>query len=638
MENLIEVLIQNWRNLIGLLPEMVELDRISFAKAIGIGLLISVVLIQVVWRLVLKIKLEREGKQFALELIHKARQSQSIEQFADYILDMVCEKLTAQSYAFYKLDPKTDKYLLSSVRYTRDDLVEVGPNYSGLAPYKKEEYLQRVSVDKSPFEKTVQIVKDGNVPVLELTTEDQKSLIRISPVKKLPKKTQKSLSYFIEAVGKTYELILDVDEFKNRIDTFSISDSAVDKVVSTLGSQQGLIYMMLGLCIKKTNATSGVYIKKLDNDLVIESMINIPGNIARSIQEDPLGLKEIFDISQGDDIFVLSKNDPQFYSLPPFFTINEVKNVVFMNIIEEKEKVGLIILLKQGEAELEGLEKDDLKALHFSKNKFQELMGVHEIMKIISENFQNSLHGLMELLDNIQPYSVGYSELMARYSYIIADEMGYPEDERDDIFQAASLSNIGVLGLSNDLFFKSGKYSDFEYEAMKFHAEAGARIIESTLGNKRIADFVRYHHERIDGMGYPLGLKGDEIPSGAKIIAVVQYFLAKINGREGRDPVKFDEALESLALAKNSQLDAKSVDALINWFAKKREAFGHEKKTLGSCWDMRCSTKEICIDCPAYQNTEKNCWEFEGRGIKCHEHGNVCSTCYIKSEVMGRQS
>ena len=225
---------------------------------------------------------------------------------------------------------------------------------------------------------------------------------------------------------------------------------------------------------------------------------------------------------------------------------------------------------------------------------------------------------------------------MSRYATIVARELGLPDDHVRDIALAAALSNLGTAGLPPELLTKEGTYTDQEYERMKLHAEYGALIVEMSLGNPRAAEAIRYHHERIDGLGYPDGLRGDDIPIGARILAVVQTFLAAVNGRKHREPLSFDKALERLKTASGTQLDEAAADALREWYSRKRRSAGGEFKPLGACWEMCCAPVAACETCPAFGRREKPCWEVQG--VRCVAHGKSCATCFVYTEAMERRT
>lgn len=636
MEKWIEVIKQKFWEGIDLIPENISIGRYLTIIISVSTFLFIIFLMRLFSHIYKKIKYEKELRGISLDVISAAKTSTNCDKFIDQCFNIVCPMIDAQSYGFYRIDSKNNKYSLISVRYSREDLNEVGPSYSGLAPFTKEKYIQPISIQNQDIPNQTKTITEGKVPLLVIPFGNENALIRIFPVKKISKKMRYKLDYFAKVAGMTFDIITETEAIKSKINNVVTSDSAVNRVVNTLGTEDGLLYVIIGLCIKKTGADSGFFIKRQDEVLKPLCFVNLPKEFGSDVNEDEEGLKSMYSISDKSDIVHLSKSQPDYYKLPPYFTIYQIESVIFINIVDNNDKTGTIVLLyKEGNSN-QDFDPAKMKAVLFAKSKFLELFGVQNIMKSLSESFQGTLQGLMQLIDNIQPYTVGYSELMARFSYIIAEELDMQNDEKLDVYMAAFLSNIGVLGLSNDLYFKTGRYSEIEYEEMKFHAEAGARIIEASLGSKRVADYVRYHHERIDGLGYPTGIKGNEIPLGARIISVVQFFLAKLNGRQGRDPVSFNDALKSLEMFSDTQLDRDCVNALISWVNKKRDSNPHKERSLGHCWDMRCSTLEICMDCPVYMKEDINCWEYESKGIKCSEHGNTCKTCYIRTEVQGR--
>ena len=263
-----------------------------------------------------------------------------------------------------------------------------------------------------------------------------------------------------------------------------------------------------------------------------------------------------------------------------------------------------------------------------------ELIGYQNSLRQLSTTYINILKKLSQLLNNVG-LPVGYSEQMSRYCIIIAQELKLPEDVIKDIALSAYLSNIGVLGISTELYQKEGKYTDKEFELMKLHAEVGASIVKVTTGNERAASYIMHHHERMDGNGYPSALKELDIPIGAKIIAVVQTFLAKINGRPYRDPLPFSQALKTLSSASGAQLDPGIVRVFIEWFQVKAMDPKFNARSLGSCWEMNCSPSSVCEHCPAYGRTDVNCWDVEG--INCKAHGKTCETCFVRTELETRK-
>jgi HD-GYP domain-containing protein (c-di-GMP phosphodiesterase class II) len=240
------------------------------------------------------------------------------------------------------------------------------------------------------------------------------------------------------------------------------------------------------------------------------------------------------------------------------------------------------------------------------------------------------------MIDNLNPYTVGYSEQMMRYALSVGREMGLSGQELLDLGLAARFSNIGVIGLRRELLTKEGRYTEFEYESMKMHCEIGASMVTLATGNRRAASYILHHHERVDGYGYPYGLKGEAIPLGARILYVVQFYLAKVNGRAWRDPVPFEEAIAALLKAVGTQLDGEVVNAFITWLTRVQTHPEVQGKPLAACHEMLSVPKEICESCLVYAESGSiKCWELGDNA--CQAHGRTCATCVVRTEYLHRQ-
>ncbi len=131
-------------------------------------------------------------------------------------------------------------------------------------------------------------------------------------------------------------------------------------------------------------------------------------------------------------------------------------------------------------------------------------------------------------------YTNGHASRVAKYSKMFAKKLGKSEDEMDRIHNIALLHDIGKISVPDHILNKPGKLTDEEYMVMKNHPQKGYEILKDITIAPELALGARYHHERIDGKGYPKGLKGDEIPEIAKIIAVADTFDAMYSTRPYR--------------------------------------------------------------------------------------------------------
>ena len=168
---------------------------------------------------------------------------------------------------------------------------------------------------------------------------------------------------------------------------------------------------------------------------------------------------------------------------------------------------------------------------------------------------------LVSLIDIRDRYTGGHSARVASYVRIIALEMCLPDEELETIVFAASLHDMGKIGVPDHVLLKKGKLTDDEFEWIRKHPEWGWMALRNVDGFQNPALLVLHHHERLDGMGYPSRLRGTEIPLGSRIIAVADSFDALTTTRPYRTARTRDEALAELLRCRDVQFDAEVVNA-----------------------------------------------------------------------------
>jgi len=144
----------------------------------------------------------------------------------------------------------------------------------------------------------------------------------------------------------------------------------------------------------------------------------------------------------------------------------------------------------------------------------------------------------------------------------VAKELGFPEDEIEALRAAALLHDIGKLAIPEHIINKPGHLTPEEFEKMKIHTLVGAEILERVAFPYPVAPIVRSHHERWDGTGYPDGLKGEQIPMGARVLAVVDCLDAMSSHRQYQNAMSLDAAMEKVASMSGSAFEPRIVELL----------------------------------------------------------------------------
>lgn len=174
-----------------------------------------------------------------------------------------------------------------------------------------------------------------------------------------------------------------------------------------------------------------------------------------------------------------------------------------------------------------------------------------------------TIQALALALDAKDPYTLGHSERVAEYAEEVGRQMNLPESEIELLRYAGILHDIGKIGISDAVLNKVGKLTDAEFQLIQSHTTIGARVVKPMGVLRGVSQVIRHHHERYDGRGYPDGLKGEEIPLAARILAVADAFDAMTSDRVYRAGLAVDEAVEELIRNKGTQFDPRVVDVFV---------------------------------------------------------------------------
>jgi putative nucleotidyltransferase with HDIG domain len=180
----------------------------------------------------------------------------------------------------------------------------------------------------------------------------------------------------------------------------------------------------------------------------------------------------------------------------------------------------------------------------------------------LRDTYQNTIRAFAAAIDLKDAYTKGHSDRVARYSEAIAREMGVEGQELELISVAGYLHDIGKIVVDRAIINNPRPLTDREFKELNTHVVTGYEILSSINRPwNEIAYMTKCHHERVDGKGYPQGLRGDEIPLGARIVTVADSFDAMMTDRPYRSRLSLEAALEELRRNSGRQFDAGVVSA-----------------------------------------------------------------------------
>jgi putative nucleotidyltransferase with HDIG domain len=163
------------------------------------------------------------------------------------------------------------------------------------------------------------------------------------------------------------------------------------------------------------------------------------------------------------------------------------------------------------------------------------------------------------IIDAYDRYTYGHSTQVAEYAKALSEKLELSAEEKDRIYKAALIHDLGKVSIMDSIMGKPGPLTDEEYNILKRHPVIGAEIIGRMKGLQDLVPLVQHHHERWDGRGYPDGLEGEEIPLGARILALADSLDAMLSDRAYRPTRTFKEVIEEVARCSGTQFDPKVV-------------------------------------------------------------------------------
>ena len=249
---------------------------------------------------------------------------------------------------------------------------------------------------------------------------------------------------------------------------------------------------------------------------------------------------------------------------------------------------------ENAESEMRGLE---LGAMDFIKKPFVPevlTLRVRHIIELVrlqknladeveiktQENENLSLRivqTLAEAIDAKDNYTNGHSGRVAKYTREIARRFGYSQKRQDEIYMMGLLHDVGKIGVPDAVINKPAKLTEEEYAQIKTHPVMGDRILKNIRERPKLAIGARWHHERYDGMGYPDGLSGDDIPEEVRIIAVADAYDAMTSHRSYRDILPQDIVRKEIKNGKGTQFDPAFADIMLTMIEEDEDYTMREK-------------------------------------------------------------
>ena len=226
-------------------------------------------------------------------------------------------------------------------------------------------------------------------------------------------------------------------------------------------------------------------------------------------------------------------------------------------------------------ARVDRITKDELGVISSGVNDMADkIESLFEEQEEFSVQVIETLVGTIDAKDK---YTNGHSVRVAKYSKMIAQKLGKSSEECKQIYYVGLLHDIGKIGIPDEIINKTSRLTDEEFKIIKTHPDVGYNLLKKLTKIENVSIGAHYHHERFDGGGYPEGLKGEEIPEIARIIAVADAYDAMTSNRSYRSVMPQEKVRGELEKGKGTQFDAKFADIMLEIDMEMKESIYEQK-------------------------------------------------------------
>jgi len=245
------------------------------------------------------------------------------------------------------------------------------------------------------------------------------------------------------------------------------------------------------------------------------------------------------------------------------------RSILAVPLVSERKVVGVLEVLNKVDGS--GFNVNDLAVLMALASTAAIAISNARLHQAVLDGYKSTVKALAAAIDAKDPYTRGHSQRVMEYALLGATSLSFSPQELQAIEFGGLLHDVGKIGIDDSILRKSDGLTHGEWSVMHNHPLIGASIIGEVPFLETARDVVLHHHERYDGNGYPEGLKGEDIPIGARLLAVADAFDTMTTDRSYRPARSMDGALSALAKGAGTQFCPVAVKAFVSGFKKHQE-------------------------------------------------------------------
>ena len=266
-------------------------------------------------------------------------------------------------------------------------------------------------------------------------------------------------------------------------------------------------------------------------------------------------------------------NDARFNQRIDNITGFATKTVLAVPMVAGREVIGVIEVLNKTDST--GFNRGDLELLTVVASLAAVAINNTKLHQDVLDAYKSTANALSAAIDAKDPYTRGHSQRVMEYTLLAADTFSFSPEELRAVEFGSLLHDVGKIGIDSRILRKADNLTRLEWLEMRMHPVIGANIIGVAPYLEKVRELVLHHHEKYDGTGYPDGLKGNDIPTGARLIAVADAFDTITTNRSYRASLGVDEALNELNRLTSVQFCPVAVKAFASTFSKQREMLAY---------------------------------------------------------------
>lgn len=466
-------------------------------------------------------------------------------------LDVLAALFPAQGYYAYVKEPSSDLLKLKLTRSATNAAI-VGPNYAGL--------VQGGPVRQTPLEipstadpDACEIVGAKNDPFLHVSLGPQVALrAAVDAKRQISDAERDALVAFSVRARPLMEVVIYVDALTKRLESRSLGATIQQRATELALGGDRVLGLVCQLGADAVGARAGVLIA-VEGGRPVQLWATEGGEaLGRSLTDRQfLGA-----VRSRLMVWTAPKLPPQVAALP-YQTLAALAFPQAWLFLACPE-------LLTPSAHLKGV----FEVL--SRTVGQALVGRKESRD--ASTYLGTLFSAVAMLDAADPYNQRHSDRVSEVSELVARQLRMSPTDVESCRLAGRLHDLGMVAVSLDLPLTEGALSDAKRRLIQVHPTVGADLLAPlvpSVMSQGTVDGVRYHHERLDGLGYPDGLAGERIPLVAKVVGVAETFVARTSNRSYRPGLSEARALFEVEKLSGSQLDGEAVDALLRAFEQK---------------------------------------------------------------------